>query len=221
VPGLKLAAPRDAATLAEELAEALSVSDGPTMLRFPKGAVPATVPAVRRFRRTPAGSGPFVADGTAGVDILAEPAAGQDRDVLLVAVGAFGGLAVEAAQRLAAQGIGVTVVDPRWVLPVPVEIETLAAMHRLVVTVEDGGRSGGVGAAVTDRLSGCGVPVQVLALPQQFLEPGARKDLLSGLGLTAQAVARGITEEIARSSQDAAGASTAPVAGDQDAGAAG
>jgi 1-deoxy-D-xylulose-5-phosphate synthase len=130
-------------------------------------------------------------------------------------------LAVEAAERLAAQGIGVTVVDPRWVLPVPVEIEILAAMHRLVVTVEDGGRSGGVGAAIADRLAGSGVPVQVLALPQQFLEPGARKDLLSDLGLTAQAVARGITEEIARASQDAAGASTAPVAGDRDSGAAG
>jgi 1-deoxy-D-xylulose-5-phosphate synthase len=221
VPGLRLAAPRDAATLAEELAEALSVSDGPTMLRFPKGAVPASVPAVRRFLRTPAGSGPFTVDATAGVDILAEPGPGQEQDVLLVAVGAFGGLAVEAADRLAAQGIGVTVVDPRWVLPVPAEIDSLAALHRLVVTVEDGGRSGGVGAAVTDRLAGSGVPVQVLALPQQFLEPGARKDLLGDLGLTAQAIARGITEEIARSSQDAAAAGAAPVAGDRDAGAAG
>ena len=132
------------------------------------------------------------------MDILAEPPAGQDRDVLLVAVGAFGGLAVEAASRLAAQGIGVTVVDPRWALPVPPEIGVLAADHRLVVTVEDGGRSGGVGAAVTDRLSGTGIPVQVLAIPQQFLEPGPRAELLGDLGLTAQAVARGITEEIAR-----------------------
>ncbi|MET0864877.1 MAG: 1-deoxy-D-xylulose-5-phosphate synthase [Nakamurella sp.] len=217
VPGLRLAAPRDAGTLAEELAEALGVSDGPTMLRFPKGAVPAAVPAVRRFRLA-LESG--LSDGTAGVDILAEPATGQDRDVLLVAVGAFGGLAVEAADRLAAQGIGVTVVDPRWVLPVPAEIEDLALGHRLVVTVEDGGRSGGVGAAVADRLAGSGVPVQVLAIPQQFLEPGARKDLLSDLGLTAQAVARGITEEIARSSQDAAGPSST-VIGDRESGAQG
>ena len=73
--------------------------------------------------------------------------------MLLVAVGAFGGLAVEAAGLLAAQGIGVTVVDPRWALPVPPEIAALAAAHRLVVTVEDGGRSGGVGAAV-DRSAG-------------------------------------------------------------------
>src|SRR6476661_10604474 len=78
----------------------------------------------------------------------------SDLDVLLVAVGAFGGLAVEAASRLAAQGIGVTVVDPRWALPVPPEIGALASEHRLVVTVEDGGRSGGVGAAVVDRLAG-------------------------------------------------------------------
>jgi 1-deoxy-D-xylulose-5-phosphate synthase len=224
VPGLRLAAPRDAATLAEELAEALRVADGPTMLRFPKGAVPAPVPALRRFRMTPvalqhlskdAGSG---AEITGGVDILAEPPDGQDRDVLLVAVGAFGGLAVEAASRLAAQGIGVTVVDPRWVLPVPPELAVLAADHRLVVTVEDGGRSGGVGAAVTDRLSGTGIPVQVLAIPQQFLEPAPRAELLGDLGLTAQAVARGITEEIARNFQDPAGPSASRVAGDRDQG---
>ncbi len=171
VPGLRLAAPRDAATLAEELAEALRVADGPTMLRFPKGAVPPSVPALRRFRVAPvalhhlSGDSESSAEITGGVDILAEPAAGQDRDVLLVAVGAFGGLAVEAASRLAAQGIGVTVVDPRWALPVPAEVAVLAADHRLVVTVEDGGRSGGVGAAVTDRLSGTGIPVQVLAHP--------------------------------------------------------
>ena len=224
VPGLRLAAPRDAATLAEELAQALRVSDGPTLLRFPKGAVPAAVPAVRRFELTPvdsehlsdeAATGALV---TSGVDILAEPTAGQDRDVLLIAVGAFGGLAVEAAELLAAQGIGVTVVDPRWALPVPPEIAVLAGRHRLVVTVEDGGRSGGVGAAVTDRLAGSGIPVQVLALPQQFLEPAPRAELLGDLGLTARAVARGITEEIARASQDAAGPSASRMAGDRDPG---
>ncbi len=192
VPGLRLAAPRDALTLAEELQEALDIDDGPTVLRFPKGAVPAVVPAVRRQLHT----------AGVGVDVLAEPPAGHDRDVLLVAVGAFGAMAVEAAQRLTAQGIGVTVVDPRWALPVPPEIEAMAADHRLVVTVEDGGRSGGVGAAVTDRLSGTGVSVHVLALPQEFLEPGSRGELLADLGLTGQAVARGITELIASRTTD-------------------
>ena len=196
VPGLRMAAPRDALTLAEELREALDVADGPTVLRFPKGAVPATIPAVRRVV---SGPGP---DAGPGVDILVEPAPGADRDVLLVAVGALGAMAVEAARLLAAQGIGVTVVDPRWALPVPAEIGMLAAEHRLVVTVEDGGRSGGVGAAVADRLSGTGVGVHVLALPQQFLEPASRGELLAELGLTGQAVARGITELIARRSTE-------------------
>jgi 1-deoxy-D-xylulose-5-phosphate synthase len=195
------------------------------MLRFPKGAVPAAVPAVRRYEVTPVDSEHFSGGAgeivTNGVDILAEPSAGQDPDVLLVAVGAFGGLAVEAAELLAAQGIGVTVVDPRWALPVPPEIAVLAGRHRLVVTVEDGGRSGGVGAAVTDRLAGSGVPVQVLALPQQFLEPAPRAELLGDLGLTARAVARGITEEIARASQDPAGPSASRLAGDREPGSAG
>ncbi|HEY5879341.1 MAG TPA: 1-deoxy-D-xylulose-5-phosphate synthase, partial [Nakamurella sp.] len=192
VPGLRMAAPRDASTLAEELHEALDVTDGPTVLRFPKGAVPATVPAVRRL---------FDEAGD-GVDILAEPTGRQERDVLLVAVGAFGAMAVEAARLLAAQGIGVTVVDPRWALPVPAEIAGLATEHRLVVSVEDGGRSGGVGAAITDRLADTGVPVHVLALPQEFLEPASRGELLVDLGLTGQAVARGITELIARRASD-------------------
>ena len=202
VPGLRMAAPRDAATLAEELHGALAVTDGPTVLRFPKGAVPATIPAVRRFvaAEQPAGG-----SSVGGVDILVEPVGRQDRDVLLVAVGAFAAMAVEAARLLAAQGIGVTVVDPRWALPVPAEIDALAAQHRLVVTVEDGGRSGGVGAAVTDRLADTDVPVHVLALPQQFLESASRGELLVDLGLTGQAVARGITELIARRAMDVSG----------------
>ena len=221
IPGLRLAAPRDAATLAEELAEALAISDGPTVLRFPKGAVPENIPAVRRFRvaeSTDNGASTVVLrSGLSGVDVLAEPAAGGDRDVLLVAVGAFGGLAVEAAQLLEAQGIGVTVVDPRWALPVPSEIAAIASDHQLVVTVEDGGRSGGVGAAVTDLLAGTGVPVRVLALPQEFLEPGSRAELLTDLGLTAKAVARGITEQVARQTPDpGSGRSASPLAGGRD-----
>jgi len=196
VPGLALAAPRDAATLAQELAEALTVGDGPTVIRYPKGAVPEDIAA--RYRVVAkAGRLVLATGGIGAVDVLTEPAAGHDSDVLLVAVGAFGALAVNAASRLADQGIGVTVVDPRWALPVSPALALLAAGHRMVVTVEDGGRSGGVGAAVADALAPLGVPVTVLALPQQFLEPASRGDLLADLGLTAKDVARGITEIIA------------------------
>ena len=197
IPGLRLAAPRDAQTLADEFADALAVTDGPTIIRYPKGAVPPPIPAVRRVR---AGAGGRLVDASGGpgaVDVLTEPEAGLGADVLLVAVGAFGATAVAAASRLSAQGIGVTVVDPRWALPVPDAIGALAHGHRWVVTLEDGGRSGGVGAAVTDALSGSDVPVTVLALPQEFLEAASRGDLLADLGLTAQAIARGVTEKIA------------------------
>jgi 1-deoxy-D-xylulose-5-phosphate synthase len=179
VPGARVAAPRDAATLAEELREALDEADGPTVLRWPKGMVPDPIPAVRR-------------EGS--VDVLTEPADGRAAQVLLVAVGAFAGVALQVADRLADQGIEVTVADPRWVLPVSDELVALAVRHQRVVTVEDGGRSGGVGAAVTDRLAGSGVPVTVLALPQEFLPAGTRDELLDEVGLSAQAVARRITE---------------------------
>ncbi len=182
IPGLRVATPRDAVTLAAELDEALAVSDGPTLLRFPKGAVPEAIPAV-------------ATDG--GMDLLALPADGLGRDVLLVAVGAFCGMAVEVAARLADQGIGVTVVDPRWVLPVPAALTSLAAGHQLVVTLEDGGRRGGIGAAVAEALRAVDVPVAVIGLPQEFLEPGPRGELLADLGLTGQSVARWITERVA------------------------
>jgi 1-deoxy-D-xylulose-5-phosphate synthase len=177
VPGLRIAAPRDAATLREELREAVAVDDGPTIIRFPSGAVAADLPALRRI-------GP--------VDVLAESAR---TDVLLVAVGAFGQLGMEVAARVAEQGYGVTVVDPRWVRPVPPELVALAAGHRLVVTVEDGVRTGGVGDAVAKALRDAqvGVPLRDLGVPAAWHPHGSRAQILTDLGLTAQDVARDVT----------------------------
>lgn len=174
VPGLRLAAPRDAATLREELREAVAVKDGPTVIRFPTGAVPDDLPAVRRI-------------GT--VDVLVES---EQRDVLLVAVGAFGHLGVEVANRLAEQGYGVTVVDPRWVRPVPEELVTLARDHRLVVTVEDGVRSGGIGDALAAALRDADVstPLRDFGVAVDWHPHGSRNELLADLGLTAQDIAR-------------------------------
>jgi 1-deoxy-D-xylulose-5-phosphate synthase len=181
VPGIRVAAPRDADSLRTELREAVAVEDGPTVLRFPRGAVIESVPAVDRV-------------GT--VDVLRRPADGESADLLLVAVGAFGAIGLAAAERIADQGIGVTVVDPRWVVPVPGELLDLADEHRLVVTLEDGGRHGGFGWAFAAMLRDAGMPVPLLdlAVPQRFIQPGTRDEVLSGLGLTAQDVARRITE---------------------------
>lgn len=179
VPGMRVAAPRDTATLREELHEALAVDDGPTALRFPKGTVGDDVPAVSRL------------DGV--VDILRAPSGRND--VLIVSVGAFAGLALAAAERLEQQGISATVVDPRWVLPVPESLVKLAEDYTMVVTVEDSGLHGGVGSTVSAALRSAGVdvPCRDLGVPQRFLDHASRAQIHTELGLTAQDVARQIT----------------------------
>lgn len=181
VPGLRIAAPRDEATLRAELREALEVGDAPTVVRFPKGALPGASPALRSID---------------GVDVLAEHG---DQHVLIVSVGAFAALACEVSDRLQAQGIGSLVVDPRWVKPVPQAVVELAKSARLVIVIEDGMRSGGVGAAVSQRLRDCGVdlPVRNIGVPDAFLNHGKRDDLLKELGITAQDVSRMVVETVA------------------------
>jgi 1-deoxy-D-xylulose-5-phosphate synthase len=178
VPGLALAAPRDEATLREALREAVAVTDGPTVVRFPKGSLPPDLPALER-------RGP--------VDVLRR---GARHDVLVVAVGSMVATCLAAAERAVDHGIEVTVVDPRWVLPVSAELIELAAGHRLVVTVEDGGRAGGVGTTLTQALQdrGIDVPVRSLGLPQRFFEHGSRGQVLADAGLGEQDVARRIAE---------------------------
>jgi 1-deoxy-D-xylulose-5-phosphate synthase len=182
VPGMRLAAPRDGARLRELLREALAVSDGPTAVRFPKGALGDDVPAVGQV---------------GGIDVLRRE---KGDAVLLVAVGAMGRLGLEVAERAAAQGIGVTVVDPRWVAPVPGELVELARGCRLVVTVEDNGRTGGVGSALSQALrdADVDVPARDIGIPQRFLDHGSRAQLQAEVGLTAQEVARRVVETVAR-----------------------
>ncbi|MFI9511170.1 1-deoxy-D-xylulose-5-phosphate synthase [Nocardia sp. NPDC052566] len=185
IPGIRVAAPRDAATLREELGEALAVNDGPTVLRFPKGSVAEDISAVERLD---------------GVDVLrlaesdAGPAGSVRGDVLVVAVGPFAETAVRAAELLEPEGVSVTVIDPRWVLPVSDTIVKLAENYRLVVTLEDSGLHGGIGSTVSARLRAAGldVPARDLGVPQQFLDHASRAQIHEELGLTADAIARRI-----------------------------
>ena len=184
VPGMRVAAPRDGTRLREELGEALEVDDGPTAIRFPKGDVGADIPAVKR---------------QSGVDVLAVPEQGLTADVLLVSVGAFASMALAVAQRLRNQGIGVTVIDPRWVLPVPDAVRELAVAHKLVVTVEDNGVHGGVGSSVSAALRAgeIDIPCRDVGLPQRFYDHASRGEVLTRVGLTEQDVSRQITGWIA------------------------
>ena len=181
VPHIRLAAPRDATRLREELAEALVVDDAPTVIRFPRGSVGADIEAVRRC-----------ADG---VDVLREAA---HKDVLIVAIGAFAQLGLEVATRLEQQGIGATVVDPRWVVPVPTSIIDMARDHRLVITLEDGVRVGGIGTRIRQDLRSAGVDTAVdeLGLPDEFLDHASREEILAEAGLTAQDIARDVVAQV-------------------------
>jgi 1-deoxy-D-xylulose-5-phosphate synthase len=180
VPGLRLAAPRDGTRLRELLNEAVDVADAPTVVRFPKGPPPEDLPAVGK---------------AGGADVLARNGA---KDVLVVAVGPMAGVAVDVAERLVAQGIGVTVVDPRWVKPVDPAIVELAGEHRLVVSIEDNGTTGGCGAVLLQTLNAAGVttPFRLHGIPQEFLGHAKRAAILERIGLTSQTIARGIVEDL-------------------------
>jgi 1-deoxy-D-xylulose-5-phosphate synthase len=184
VPGLRIAVPRDGTRLAELLREAVATNDGPTALRFPGRLAAPDVPAIGKL-------------GT--MDVLRMPADPARRDVLLLGAGPMAGLSAEAADRLADHGIGVTVVDPRWVKPLDTALLAAARQHGLVVTVEDNGRVGGFGDAVARLLrdSNIDTPVRCFGLEQQFLEHGERAQVLEAQGLTPQHLARRITEIVA------------------------
>ncbi|MEV6235672.1 1-deoxy-D-xylulose-5-phosphate synthase [Lentzea sp. NPDC051838] len=175
VPGLRIAAPRDASTLRAQLREAVADTTGPTLLRFPKGGLPADLPAPLRI---------------GGVDVLR---ATETPDVLLVGVGPMAHLALDVADRLQDHGVGVTVVDPCWVKPVDPALVRLAGRHRMVVTVEDNLVAGGVGSAVAQLVGD--VPVRNFGVPPAFLRHGSRAEVLAGCGLTAQDLTREIVAD--------------------------
>jgi 1-deoxy-D-xylulose-5-phosphate synthase len=184
VPGLRIAAPRDGARLTELLREAMEVTDGPTVVRFPKGPVGEDIEAVER---------------TGGLDVLLRTG---DNDVLVVAAGPMAGVAIEAAGLITAHGIGVTVVDPRWIMPLDEKLTGLAAEHRIVAVVEDNSRVGGVGDAVARLLrdGDVHVPVRTFGIPRGFLDHAKRAQILTEIGLTPQGLARDITAVTARDS---------------------
>ncbi|MGW1379654.1 1-deoxy-D-xylulose-5-phosphate synthase [Streptomyces sp. NPDC002446] len=182
VPGLRIAAPRDADQLRAQLRESLDVHDAPTVIRFPKESVDDPIPALERI---------------GGVDVLHRT---PHPDVLLVAVGVMAPVCLRVAELLAARGVDATVIDPRWVKPVDETICRLAARHAMVAVVEDNIRNGGVGWAVGQALrdAGIDVPLRTFGLPEQFLPHARRGELLADLGLTPAEIAGRISAALAR-----------------------
>jgi 1-deoxy-D-xylulose-5-phosphate synthase len=188
VPGLHLSAPRDGTRLRQALGRALSIDDAPSVIRYSKEAVPADLDAV---------------DSRHGVDVLVRT---EQPRVLVVGIGQMAGMGVSVGQRLSDQGIGVTVVDPVWVLPVNPALVELAAEHELVITIEDNGVVGGCGARLAQalRFAEVSTPLREFGIEQRFLDHASRGELLEELGLTPQAIARYAVEAVVqRESQPA------------------
>jgi 1-deoxy-D-xylulose-5-phosphate synthase len=176
VPTLHVAAPRDGARIRETLREAIDISDAPTLLRFPKGAVNTDIPAFERRD---------------GVDVLYR---GESADILLVSIGAFAAMAVEAAGQAYREGVGVTVIDPRWVKPLPKSLITMAQRYKSVVVLEDGIKHGGIASTISElfRDAGLSVPVHSIGAPLAFIEHSKRAEVLQDLGITVQNITRSL-----------------------------
>jgi 1-deoxy-D-xylulose-5-phosphate synthase len=183
VPTLHVAAPRDGQQLRETLREALDISDAPSLIRFPKGVVNPDIPAFERRD---------------GVDVLYR---GESADILLVSIGAFAAIAVEAAGQAYREGVGVTVIDPRWVKPLPESLVTMAQRYKSVVVLEDGIKHGGIASTISElfRESQLNVPVHSIGVPLTFLEHAKRNEILEDLGITVQNITRSL---VAWSSSD-------------------
>ena len=178
IPTMHVAAPRDGARLREVLAESIQISDAPSMLRYPKGEVIADIPAFERRD---------------GIDVLYR---GESADVLLISVGAMAAMAVEAASQAYREGVGVTVIDPRWIKPLPQSLVTMATRYKSVVVLEDGIRHGGIASTISEmfRDAGLQVPIHSIGVPLTFLEHAKRGQILSELGITAQQISLSIVE---------------------------
>ena len=178
VPTLHVAAPRDAVRLRETLRESLQIADAPSLIRFPKGAVPSDIPAFERRD---------------GIDVLYR---GESADVLLISVGAMAAIAVEAASQAYREGVGVTVIDPRWVKPLPPSLISLAQRYKSVVVLEDGIRHAGIASSISElfREAGLNVAMHSIGVPLEFIEHSKRAQILEDLGITAQKISRDIVE---------------------------
>ena len=187
VPTMHVAAPRDASRLREVLREAVTISDAPSMVRFPKGAVQSDIPAFERRN---------------GIDVLYR---GESADVLLVSIGAMAAIAVEAASMAYREGVGVTVIDPRWVKPLPSALVTIAQRYKSVVVLEDGIKHGGIASSISEmfRDAGLTTPIHSIGIPLEFIEHSKRSEIMNDLGITAQNIARSIVEWNSSTSESA------------------
>ena len=177
VPNMHVGAPRDGARLKEILRACVEISNAPSMLRFPKGAVPADIPALERID---------------GIDILHRGATPQ---VLIISIGSMAGMAIEVAQLAKSKSIEVTVVDPLWVKPIPNSLLKMCADYSTVVVMEDGIKHAGIASTISEALRDAGIDCSLhsIGVPLEFIEHSKRAEILNDIEITPDAIVRQIS----------------------------
>ncbi|MEL7209126.1 MAG: transketolase C-terminal domain-containing protein, partial [Actinomycetota bacterium] len=179
VPGMTIFCPSSYEELGVMLHDALDLTDGPSMLRWPKTPAPSVGPDE-------------VGQGLRGRKLR------TGADVCLIGVGKMLAAAEEAADLLAEAGIEATVWDPRVAFPMPDEVVEDALAHPAVVTIEDGYRDGGVGSILAERLRDTALAqapaIRVLGVPTRYIPHGKADAILARLGLDGAGVARSTRE---------------------------
>ena len=176
VPNMRVGAPRDGARLKEILRECVSIENAPSMLRFPKGAVPADIPAVERI---------------AGADLLHRAAS---KKVLLISIGAMATMALEIAQIAKEQSLDITVIDPVWVKPISPAVIAMCSEYSTVVVLEDGIKHAGIASAISESLRDAGINCSLhsIGVPLEFIEHSKRNEILDDLEITPAAIVQQI-----------------------------
>jgi 1-deoxy-D-xylulose-5-phosphate synthase len=190
IPNLLVMAPSDENELRHMLRTALQ-HDGPAAFRFPRGAGEG-VPLDAEPRALEIGKGR-----------IARAVQGKP-DVCIVSIGTTLRPSLAAAERLAGDGLAVSVVDARFAKPLDEElIAGEAARSRRVLTVEEGCLAGGFGAACLELLEargllGEGLEVKRLGIPDAFITHGEQGKQRASVGIDSEGIERACRELVGR-----------------------
>lgn len=176
VPHMHVGAPRDGARLKELLRQCIAIDNAPSMIRFPKGAIPTDIPALERV---------------SGIDVLHR---GQNKQVLVISVGSMAAMALEVAQLGHEQSIEITVIDPLWVKPISSNVTALCAEYDTIVVMEDGIKHAGIASTISEALGqqGSNRIVHSIGIPLEFIEHSKRNEILHDLEITPAAIVQQI-----------------------------
>ncbi|MFM6354803.1 MAG: 1-deoxy-D-xylulose-5-phosphate synthase [Planktothrix sp.] len=182
LPNLVIMAPKDEAELQRMLVTGIEHTDGPIAMRYPRGSGLGVPLMEEGWEPLPIGKGEILRNGD---------------DLLLIGYGSMVNMSMQVAEILSEHGIEATVVNPRFVKPLDIElIAPLAQQIGKVVTLEEGCLMGGFGSAVAEALleHNVVVPVKRFGVPDILVDHAEPKESFADLGLTSSQISQQIRD---------------------------